>query len=276
MSGRNRLNFNALTSFGVELTGNEAVAATTVEMANGFTAVHAAPPTITRQDIFGGRYLFTHTAAANQYMALYSNAEMFQFVQGQPIWFHARLLLGPTTPEEENLFIGCMDALQTAAVVDAGAGPKATGDHFGFYTPEAGGVTFDAADDDMWIAVSQHNGTEIRTVLNAANSIDRQDHRAYVAGPGAGIETDFEADFVPTGPIGGTGGVTIFDADIEFTINGLTVAVHHHSAGAGGGIAITVANTTLMHFGIAMQNTAAATTALLSRMGCHQLYDGRE
>jgi len=276
MSRRNRLDFNVLNSFGVELDCISEAAATTVAMDNGFTNVHAAPPTITTPDAFGGRWLYTHTAAANQEMQTHTTNEIFQFVQGQPIWFHGRLLLGPTTPEEENVFLGCMNAFATAPVVDAGAGPKATGDHFGFYTPEAGGTVFAAADDDMWIAVSQHNGTEIRTVLNAENSLDRQDHRAYAAGPGAGIEADFEADFVPTGPIGGTGGVTIFDADIEFHINGRTVAVHHHSAGAGGGIAITVANTTLMNFGLALQNTAAATTAILSRMGCHQRYDVRE
>lgn len=275
MSARLPVDFTPLNSFGVELDCNELISASGVETAKGWTFVHASPPTITSPDTFGGRFLFTHTAIANQVMQIYSNNEIFQMVQGRPIWFHGRVLLGPGTPEEENVFLGCMDAFTTAPLVDAGAGPKATGDHFGFYTPEQGGTVFLAADDDMWIAVSQHNGTAIRTVLNAANSIDRRDHRAYATGPGAGIETDFECHFVPTGPVPVPAGtaVVIFDAEVQFWIDGVLVAVHNHSGGTN---QITVAATTLMNFGIAFLNTAAATTAFLSRMGCHQLYDVRE
>lgn len=268
------IDYTPETSFGVELDCVSEVAATTVAMDNGFTAVHAAPPTITSPDAFGGRWLFTHTAVANQEMQVYSTNEIFQFVDGLPIRFHARFLAGPTTPEEENIFIGCMNAFATAPVVDAGAGPKATGDHFGFYTPEAGGAVYAAADDDMWIAVSQHNGTGQETILNAANSLDGQDHRVYAAGPGAGIEADLVAEWMPTNLVSGVAGLapTILDAEVRFWINETLVA-KHQMVGVN---QITIANTTLMNFGIGMQNTAAATTAILSRMGCRQLYDGRE
>ncbi len=274
MSTRLHLDYTPLNSFGVELDCISEVGGTGVDQANGFVSVYASPPTITTPDTFAGRWLFTHTAAANQTMNVYTTNEIFQFVQGLPIWMHGRVLLGPGTPEEENMFLGCMNAFNTAPCVDAGAGPKVTGDHFGFYTPEQGGATFGALEDDMWIAVSQHNGTAIQTVLNAANSIDRQDHRAYAAGPGAGQETDFEAHFVPTGPVPVPAGtaVVIFDATVQFWINGVNVAVHNHS----GADQITIGNTTLMNFGLALLNTAAATTAFLSRMGCHQRYDARE
>jgi hypothetical protein len=269
-----RVDYAPLERFGVELDCISEVAATTVAMDNGFTALYTAPTTITSPDVFAGRWLFTHTAVADQLMAVYTTNEIFQFVAGHPMWFHGRLLLGPTTPEEINAFLGCMNAFATAPVVNAGAGPKATGDHFGFYTPEAGGAVYAAADDDMWMAVSQHNGVRLETILNAANSLDGQDHRAYVAGPGAGIETDLEAQFMPTNLVSGVAGVaaTIFDAEISFWVNNVLVAKHQHR----GVQQITIANTTLMNFGFAMQNTAAASTALLSRMGCHQLYDARE
>ncbi len=274
MSTRLELDYTPLNSFGVELDCISEVAATTVNQPNGFVSVYGSPPTITTPNTFAGRWLYTHTAAAGQTMHTYTTNSIFQFVQGLPIWMHGRVLLGPTTPEEENVFLGCMTAFNTAPLVDAGAGPKASDDHFGFYTPEQGGTTFDALEDDMWIAVSQHNGTAIRTVLNAANSIDKRDHRAYVAGPGAGIETDFEAHFVPTGPVPVPAGtaVVIFDAEVSFWVDGALVAVHNHS----GANQITIASTTLMNFGLALLNTAAATTAFLSRMGCHQRYDARE
>jgi len=256
---------------GVELDCASEVAATTVAMDNGFTATHAAPPTIATPDFFGGRWTMTHTAVANQLMVVASTNEIFQFVQGRPIRFICDLQPGLTaqTPEELNLFAGCMNAFTTAPCVDAGAGPKATGDHFGFYTPEAGGAAFTAAEDNFWMARSQHNGTAMATVLDAAHSHDGQDHLAYDATSGDGIAHRLIAEFAPTNAVPGVGGVaaTIFDAEIRFEMDGVLVAKHLHR----GTNQITIASTTLMQGGLACLNTAAASIMNLDYMKCEQL-----
>ncbi len=263
------VDFQKERTFGVLLDCIAEVSATGVARDDGFTATWAGPPNLTTVDVFGGAWHFAHTAVANQLLVVATTNEVFQFVQNLPIRFQARLHPGPTTPEELNIFLGCMNAIGTAPCVDAGAGPKATGEHFGCYTPEAGGAVYAAADDDMWMAVSMHNDVRQETILNAANSIDGQDHRVYVAGPGAGIEHDFIAEWVPTNPVPGVGAVapTIFDAECRFWIDGHLVA-KHTMAGVN---QITIVNTQLMNFGLATLNTAAASLLDLKQLKCDQL-----
>lgn len=246
-------------SFGVEINACAEVLATGVAMANGFTYTQDDANTLQAGDTFEGMLLASHTADADNFLVLGSTNEVFQFVLGQPIRFIAdvtfKLLAG-----ELNFFVGCINDIVTAATVTAGGGMKITGDHFGFYTPgDEPGSAF--ANPDSIFCVSQESGVAIVTELTAALSIDRVAHEVAIDS-----RHQFQADYVPTGPVGGTGGVTIFDADIEFRIDGVTVAVHHHTAGD----ALTAAETELMNFGIYSENEAAVCTYEIRQLKCRQ------
>jgi len=267
MSRRFRNDFINEESFGAEINPCAEVAATTVPMDNGFTYNQVgAAGTLQAGDTFEGMWLASTTGGAAEIGLLSTTNEVFNFTIGQPIRFIADITF-QLLATELNLFVGCGNAMATAMTITAGGGMKATGDHFGFYTPDSSSTVFVAPrEDERMYAVSQHNGTAIVTELSAANTITRQDYDVAV-----GTRYQLQADFVPTGNIGGTGGVTIFDADIEFRIDGFLVAVHHHSAGAGGGIAITVANTTEMQFGIYHENITDICTYEIRQAKCRQL-----
>jgi hypothetical protein len=259
MSRRFRNDFINEESFGVEINPCAAVAATGVAMDNGFTYTQDNANTLQAQDIFEGAWLATHTVDDDDVIVLNTSFECFQFVLGQPIRFIADIhfvLLGT----ECNMFVGCIDDMGGATTITAGGGMKATGDHFGFYMPGSESVVFD--NPASIFCVSQESGVAMITELTAANSIDRVAH----------VVTDtsrhqFLAEFVPTGPIGGTGGVTIFDADIEFKIDGVTVCVHHHT----GANALTVADTELMDFGVYSENETDIITYNIRHLKCRQL-----
>jgi len=259
MSRRFTNDFINEESFGVEINPCAQVAATGVAMEFGFTYTQDNANTLQAQDIFEGAWLATHTVDDDDVIVLNTSYEIFQFVLGQPIRFIADIhftLLGT----EVNMFVGCIDDMGGATTITAGGGMKATGDHFGFYTPGSESAVF--GNPASWFCVSQESGVAMITELTAANSIDRVAH----------VVTDtsrhqFQADYVPTGPVGGTGGVTIFDADIEFKIDGVTVAVHHHT----GANALTVADTELMDFGVYSENESDIITYLIRHLKCRQL-----
>jgi len=261
MSSRFRNDFINEESFGVEANTAAAVAATTVPMDNGFTFTAPVAGTCARADVFEGQWLYSHTGGAAELNSLISGAN-FNMVIGQPIRFIADLTF-QLLATELNLFVGCrndMIGAGTAPIVTLGAGMAATGQHFGFYTPASGGTAF--ANDDRLYAVSMHNDTVVQvTELSAANTITRRDYDIAV-----GTRYQLQADWVPTGPRGGTTAV-IFDADIQFTIDGETVAVHHQNAAS----AITPANTDLMNFGIATENITDIITLEIRQLKCRQL-----
>jgi hypothetical protein len=250
-------------SYGVEINACAAVAATAVPMDNGFTWVSDANPnTMVGTDTAGGMWLGSSTADDDNILVLGTSFEVFQFLIGQPIRFIAditfQLLAG-----EINFFVGCIDNINGATVVTAGGGMKATGDHFGFYTPgdeAAAGVVR----PDNIRCVSQESGVAIVTELTAANSIDRQAHPVAI-----GSRHQFRAEFVPTGPVPVPAGtaVVIFDAEIHFYIDGVLVAVHNHS----GADQITVADTQVMDFGVYAENETDICTFEIRQLKCRQL-----
>ena len=260
MSTRFRNDFLNEESFGVEINACTEVAATTVAMDNGFTYTQAVAGTLQAGDTFEGMWLASHTAGALELARLSSTNEIFQFVLGQPIRFIADITF-QLLAEELNFFVGCCDnMIAGVTTITGGGGMKITGDHFGFYTPDSGSAVYGTPANIF--CVSQESGVAMITELTAANSIDRVQHKVEI-----GSRHQFQADFVPTGPIGGTGGVTIFDADIEFKIDGITVAVHHHTAAN----ALTVAATELMNFGIHSENITDICTYEIRQLKCRQL-----
>jgi hypothetical protein len=248
-------------TFGVEINACAEVAATTVAMDNGFTFTAPVAGTCQAGDTFGGMWLYSHTAGAAELGAVVTTNEIFQFVVGRPIRFIADITF-QLLATELNWFCGCQNAMLTAPTITAGGGMKATGDHFGFYTPDSSSAVF--ATPASIFCVSMHNGTAQITELTAANSLDGQ---AYVVA--IGTQHEFRAEWIPTGSEPGVGGIapTIFEAEIHFYIDGVLVAVHRQN----GANRITAANTTLMNFGIYSENITDIITYEIRQLKCRQL-----
>ena len=259
MSRRFRNDFINEESFGAEINTLDEVAATTVAMAGGFTYNQVgAAGTLAQSNVFEPFWLASHTAGAAEIALLSSTNSPFNFVVGQPIRFIADITF-QLLATELNLFVGCGNAMATAMTVTAGGGMKVTGQHFGFYTPDSSSVLFaGAALQDLIYAVSMHNDIAQITPLNAANTINRQAYPVAV-----GTRYQFQADWVPTGLVGGTTDV-IFQAAVEFKIDGQVVAVHEQPL-------ITPANTDIMQFGIYTENITDIITYEIRQLKCRQL-----
>ena len=182
--------------------------ATTVALGNGFTATHAVG-TIATEDALHGRGQFDFTAANAEYISYLTTWEIFQFLNDCPIRFKGIIEPGLTAevPEELNIFLGCMENMDTASeFVAAGGGMRLLcGDLFGFYTPEAGGAVFD---DTFWHCVSGHNDIEQYTELSAANvnNLSGADWLVIDGTTGNGIAREFVAEWKPTNLVPGIGG----------------------------------------------------------------------
>lgn len=258
MSTRFRNDFINEESFGLEINACTEVAASTVAMDNGFTFTAPVAGTLQAGDTFEGMWLYSHTAGAAELGALASTNAPFNMVIGQPIRFIADITF-QLLATELNMFVGCQNAMLTAPTITAGGGMKATGQHFGFYTPDSSSAVF--ANPDSLFAVSMHNDIQQITELTAPLSLDRVAHEVAI-----GSRHQFQADWVPTGPVGGTTAV-IFEAEIQFRIDGLLVARHAQTAGFN----ITPANTDLMQFGVVSENITDIATYEIRQAKCRQL-----
>lgn len=254
----------------------ETVAATGVAMDTGFTCTYAAGD-ITEADGFGGEWLFTWTVADEEYISAITTQEIFEFILGKPIRFAVELTPGLTadTPEELNLFIGCMENMDTASEFQtAGAGMRALcGDLFGFFTPES--VTAVFPNPEVWHVVTGHNDILQYTPLIAGeqNNISHVDWKVYDPTSGNGITRKFVAEWMPLNVVPGVGGLapTIIDAEVRYWIDGVLVAKHRQN---GLIYFITIATTQAMNFGVVGMNAAASsvTAALdLDYQKCEQV-----
>ena len=259
MSRRVRNDFTNEESCGAEINPGAEVAATTVAMDNGFTFTAPVAGTLQAGDTFEGMWLKSHTAGAAELGSLATTNAIFNMVIGQPIRFIADITF-QLLATELNLFAGCQNAMLTAPTITAGGGMKATGQHFGFYTPDSSSALFPRP--NSLFAVSMHNDIAQITELIAANTITREDYNV-----GIGTRFHLQADWVPTGPVGGTTDL-LFEAAVEFKINGRDVAVHEMSRGVN---FITPANTDLMQAGIVSENITDIATYELRQLKCRQL-----
>lgn len=231
--------------------------ATTVALGNGFTATHAvgAITTADRTVLFPPRMNIAWTAADNEFNSYVTTNAVFIFHEGEPIRAKGRLTPGAAAqlPWELNLFLGCMEDMDTATEMqDAGAGPRADDDMFGFFTVENGGAVYPNS-EDLWHCVSSFGALQQITVLDAATVLNGPEVRVNTgAGAGDGIEHEFVAEWVPTNVVPGVAGAapTLFDAEVRFLVDGLLVAKHLMR----GGFQITAATAAPMNFGIVGRN----------------------
>ncbi|MEE9185255.1 MAG: hypothetical protein V3U39_12390 [Acidimicrobiia bacterium] len=245
--------------------------ATGVALGNGFTATHAVGA-IATADALHGEGLVTWTAAADEYCSYLSTWEIFQMLNGCPIRFKAILRPGLTAslPEELNLFVGCMENMDTASeFVAAGGGMRALcGDIFGFFTPESGGAVLD---DSVWHCITGHNDLEQVDALNAANpnNLSGADVKVIDGTTGDGLTHEFVAEWVPTNVVPGVGGVaaTIINAETRFWVDGVLVAKHQQR----GTFQITIATAELMNFGFVGENITDIAVCNLLYLKCEQL-----
>lgn len=265
------VDFHKEDNFGVEDDFLHGAFATGVAQDNGFTFTHAVGA-IALGDAFGGVAVMTTTAADDEYLSILTTNEIFEFVLGKPIRFKCILTPGLTAelPEELNIFVGCMENMDTATEFqNAGAGMRALcGDLFGFFKPSNDSAVF----NQYWHAVSGHNDLEVYTELSAANRVNNisgVDWKVYDDTTGNGIERELVAEWVPTNVVPGVGGVapTIINAEVRFWIDGVLVAKHLMS----GVNQITIATTEEMNFGIVITNITDICVLDVDYLKCEQV-----
>jgi hypothetical protein len=139
---------------------------------------------------------------------------------------------------------------------DAGAGPRADSDMFGFFCVENGGAVFPNS-EDVWHCVSSFGALQIITPLLATNpnNLSGADQLVYLNPAGVhddGIERKLFAEWVPVNVVPGVAGVapTLFDAEVRFWIGTILVAKHLMR----GAFQITTATTEEMNFGVVGRN----------------------
>ena len=254
--------------YGVEDDFCHGAIATGVAQDNGFTFTHAVGA-ITTGDARCGIATMTFTPADNEYCSILTTNEIFEFVSGKPIRFIAKSVTPVTLGNELNIFVGCMEDMDTATeMIDAGAGPRADSDMFGFYTPEAGGAVF-AATEDLWHCVSSFGALQQITALNAANPLNLtgQDIKAWDGA--AGVAHCLSAEWVPCNMVPGVAGAapTLMDAEVRFWVDGV-LACKHQMRGA---FQITVAGTQEMNFGLVGLNITTEASLTVDYLKCEQV-----
>lgn len=88
-------------------------------------------------DGVGGRLLLT-TGATNNNEAYAFSKEIFKFAEDKPLIIDARLMWAEANTDDANIMFGVMDGVAADALVDDGAGPKASFDGALFYKVDGG------------------------------------------------------------------------------------------------------------------------------------------
>jgi hypothetical protein len=139
------------------------------------------------------------TVADNDEIYLQSK-EVFRFAAGKPIKFAARVQFTEANADDANVFVGLMDAPIANALLDDGAGPKASFSGVGFYKVDGG---------TRWQVIYSIATTRVVADLSATNTNNKI---AATAG-GASYQL-LEIDVIP---------ITSTTCNVEFAIDGSTV-----------------------------------------------------
>ena len=268
MSVRLPVEYHNENSFGVYSNCDSFVEASGTGDSKSFVATYAAGD-ITGDDGHEGIYYFTWTVADEEFISYQTEYELFTFLDDRPCRFAVDLTPGVTadTPEELNLYIGCMEATDTATEMQAtGLGPRADSDMFGFFTVESVSAVY--ANPEVWNCVSSIGASQQITVLTAANAnnLSNVNQKVYDATTGDGNKVKLVAEYVPTSRVN----AATFNAEVRFWINDVLVAKHDLS----GTYVITDAASEAMNFIVVGSNAAAssATAAMnLNYVKCDQL-----
>lgn len=187
-----------------------------------------------------GRIVIPTTAVNEDMNYLRSKQEHFLFAAGKPLSFEWEgYYTGAVShgADEENIFIGFMNALAVATqpMQDAGAGPKADFCGFGFYKLD-GGATWNTIVDNLT------DFAQLTQVLTAANARNL-----------SGLKQDADEDTLynlraECKPVC-LKSATVLNLDFDFWINDIHVA--HENCD------MTIANFTEMHFGFGIHNGTA-------------------
>jgi len=254
--------------FGVEDDMMYALWTTAVERPSCYVPTHAVGA-ITGGDALGGEQTLTTTAADNEELYFVTANELFRYDVHRPLWGIHKDVELVTLPAEINFLLGFQEAMETTPIQDAGVGPKADGDGFGFFKPETGGTLNGA----FWYAWSQFGANQLLTQLSAANlnNLSGVDWCGHVGGATSGVY-DFAYYFRPANRVT----ATTFRGVCEFWAARVPgplqlVATHEMS----GTYAITDATAELMNHGHAVRNITDICVATVGFCKGEQLRDPR-
>lgn len=115
-------------------------------------------------DAAGGVLVITTGATDNNEAAWKTTKELFKVADGKPLVAEARLQYAEAATNAANVLFGFMDAIGADAVLDNGAGPKAS---------YSGAVFFKVDGGTRWNVEVSIAGTQSTVELTAANSLDK-------------------------------------------------------------------------------------------------------
>lgn len=119
---------------------------------------------VANPDAVGGIVTLTTGGTNNNECYLHSTRELFKFAAGKPLFFEARLQYSEANTDDANLLVGFMDNVAADAILDDGAGPKAS---------YSGAVFFKVDGGTRWNVETSVGGTQNTLELTSANSLDR-------------------------------------------------------------------------------------------------------
>jgi hypothetical protein len=118
------------------------------------TLVADTTPTVTTPDAVNGlARLFTDTTNENE-VAIRSTIELFKIGTNREIYGRFKIQYSENDTNKANVFVGFGSAIGANFLVDAGAGPRVTGDILGIFKVDGGTV---------WKCISQLQGTATTT-----------------------------------------------------------------------------------------------------------------
>lgn len=154
-------------------------------------------------DAPGGQVTLTTGATDNNECALLTTKEIFLFAASKPIRLEARAKFTEANTDDANVFVGLMNAIGADAMVDDGAGPKASFSGAGFYKVDSG---------TRWQLISSLGTTRTTTDLTAALSLDK-----LAKTSGGGAWQKLRIDVMP---------IDSTRAEVHFWIDDVHVATH--------------------------------------------------